>query len=73
MPRSARPAPSVGLMAKKDRDLIQEAHEYVANLPDESVDGRLTDDAGEPADIDAWADEEARQQDTLKPNRPDQG
>jgi len=63
----------VSLMTKKDRDLIQEAKDYVANLPDESVDGRLTDDAGEPADIDAWADDEARQQDTINPNRPDKG
>lgn len=60
-------------MAKKDRDLIEEAKTYVANLPDESIDGRLTNDAGEPADIDAWADEETRQQQTLNPDRPDRG
>jgi len=60
-------------MAKKNRDLIEEAKEYVANLPDESVDGRFTNDVGEPADIDAWADEETRQQETLKPDYPDPG
>jgi len=60
-------------MTKKNRDLIEEAKEYVANLPDESVDGRFTDDVGEPADIDAWADDDARQQDTLNPDYPDTG
>ena len=60
-------------MAKKNRDLIEEAKEYVANLPDESVDGRLTHDAGEPADIDAWADEQTRQEQALKPDDPDPG
>jgi hypothetical protein len=59
-------------MAKKqDRDLIEEAKKYVASLPDESAEGRLTSDTGRPADAAAWQDEETEQRATLKPPYPD--
>ena len=51
--------------------LRKEAHEYVEALPDETAEGRLVTDDGLAADAEAWKDEEAKQQATLKKPDPD--
>lgn len=53
-----------------DKKLRDEAEAYVDNLPDETAAARLVDDGGDPADIEAWNREQARQQAVLKTDKP---
>lgn len=54
-------------MAKKDRDLVEEAKQYVDSLPDETAEGRLVTDKGKPADAAAWTKDEEEQQKAFRP------
>jgi hypothetical protein len=53
-----------------DDKLREEAEKYVDSLPGETAEGRMTDDTGAPADTEAWEAESARQQATLRGNKP---